>query len=253
VAEVAAHLATLARRRVASDDEQRQRFQHLGDDLAVVWQPPTAPVELTKRMVRTVLHEIIIDTTQEPPEQRLTLHWQGGVHTELRVPRNRVGQHRYVTAPEVLELIRALSKVGQDQTIAATLHRWGSRTATGKTWRAHSVASMRYTPRLPPVAKGQEWLTLEQAAQQLGGSGTVIRRLIRHGLLPARQVVPLAPWMIHASDLARLAVQTEVQAVQVGRRSPGLRPGQAAAPARDAHAVASPAETCSLHLMSGER
>lgn len=167
VAEVEVHLATLASQRVTIDDEQRQRFQHLGDDLAVVWQHPAASVELKKRIVRTVLQEIIIDTTQEPPEHRLTLHWQGGVHTALRVPRNRVGQHRYVTAPEVLELIGELSKVCQDQTIAATLNRLGYRTATGKTWRAHSVASMRYTHRLPHVAQGQEWLTLEQAAQQL--------------------------------------------------------------------------------------
>src|SRR2546426_7419327 len=123
VAEVESHLANVASRRVAIDDEQRQRCQHLGDDLAVVWQHPTAPVELKKRMVRTVLQEILIDTTQEPPEHRLTLHWQGGVHTELRVPRNRVGQHRYVTAPEVLELIGELSKVCQDQTIAATRNR----------------------------------------------------------------------------------------------------------------------------------
>ena len=190
MAEVEAHRATLASHRVAINDEQRQRFQHLGDDMAVVWQHPTAPVERTKRMVRTVLHAIIIDTTQEPPEQRWTLHWQGGVHTEIRVPRNRVGQHRSVTAPEVLALIRARSKICQDRTIAATLNRLGSRTATGKTWRAHSVASMRSTPRLPHVAKGQEWLSLEHAAPHLGVSGTVIRRLIRHGTLPARQGVP---------------------------------------------------------------
>ena len=49
VAEVEAHLATLASRHVAINDEQHQRFQHLGDDLAVVWQHPTAPVELKKR------------------------------------------------------------------------------------------------------------------------------------------------------------------------------------------------------------
>jgi len=258
VAEVEVHFATLASQRVTIDDEQRQRFQHLGDDLAVVWQHPAASVELKKRMVRTVLQETIIDTTQEPPEHRLTLHWQGGVHTELRVPRNRVGQHRDVTAPEVLELIGELSKVCQDQTIAATLNRLGYRTATGKTWRAHSVASMRYTPRLPHVAQGQEWLTLEQAAQQLGIRATVIRRLIRHGTLPARQVVPLAPWIIHASDLALLAVQTEGQAVQVGRRSPGRRPsqpalpGQGPSPAGGAQAMASPAEACSRKLMAGE-
>jgi DNA invertase Pin-like site-specific DNA recombinase len=252
VAEVEAHLATLASQRVALDDEQRQRFQHLGDDLAIVWQHPAVSVELKKRIVRTVLQEIIIDTTQEPPEHRLTLHWQGGVHTELRVPRNRVGQHRYVTAPAVLELICELSKVCQDQTIAATLNRLGYRTATGKTWRAHSVANMRYTHRLPHVTKGQEWLTLEQAAQHLGVRAPVLRRLIRHGTLPARQVVPGAPWIIHVRDLALLAVQTEVQAVRGGRRSPGRHPGQAASPPRDAPAVAAPAEARRLQLRLGE-
>jgi len=125
VAEVEAHLATLASQRVTIDDEQRQRFQHLGDDLAIVWQHPAASVELKKRIVRTVLQEIIIDTTQEPPEHRLTLHWPGGVPTERRVPRQRVGQHRYGTAPEVLELLGALSKVCQAQTIAAPLKRLG--------------------------------------------------------------------------------------------------------------------------------
>ena len=111
---------------------------------------------------------------------------------------------------------------------------------------------MRSTPRLPHVATGQEWLTLEHAAPQLGGRATVLRRLIRHGTRPARQGVPLAPWIIHASDLALLAVQPEVPAVQVGRRAPSLRPGQASSPAGDAYAVASPAETCRLNLRSGE-
>ena len=53
--EVEAHLATLASQRMAIDDEQRQRFQPLGDALAVVWQHPAASVELKKRIVRTVL------------------------------------------------------------------------------------------------------------------------------------------------------------------------------------------------------
>jgi hypothetical protein len=66
VAEVEAHLATLVSRRVAIDDEQCDRLQRLGDDLAVVWQHPAAPGERKKRIIRTVLQEMIIDTTQEP-------------------------------------------------------------------------------------------------------------------------------------------------------------------------------------------
>jgi hypothetical protein len=66
-------------------------------------------------------------------------------------------------------------------TMAATLNRLGYRTGTGKTWRAHSVACVRYQYRLPNFPKGTDWVTLNQAAQQLGGSATVIKRLITKG------------------------------------------------------------------------
>jgi hypothetical protein len=206
VAEVEAQLATLARRRSTLSEEQRQRLLTLGQDLTVVWAHPTASAALKKRLLRTVLHEIRIDTRQEPPEHLLRLHWHGGVHTELRVARNTVGKHDRATPLQALEVIRELSKVCHDQTIAATLHRLGYRTGTGKTWRAHSVACVRYQYRLPHFPKEYDWLTLEQAAARLGVSATVIRRLIAQGTLPASQVVPSAPWIIHACDLQRLVL-----------------------------------------------
>ena len=124
-AAVEAHRAPLARPRVTLDDEQRPRCQPLGAALAVVWQPPAAAVERTKRRVRPVLQESIRATTPEPPAPRLTRPWHGGVPPELRVPRQRGGQPRSVTAPEVLALRGALSKVCQAQTSAATLQRLG--------------------------------------------------------------------------------------------------------------------------------
>jgi hypothetical protein len=129
-----------------------------------------------------------------------------------------------------MEVIRALSKVGRAQTSAATLNRLGYRTGTGKTWRAHSVACVRYQYRLPNFPKEHDWLTLAQAAAPLGVSATVIRRLSAQGTLPASQGVPAAPWIIHARDLTLLALETEVQAVQMGRRHPGRRPRQPALP-----------------------
>jgi DNA invertase Pin-like site-specific DNA recombinase len=256
VAEVEAQLAALASRRITLSDEQRHRLLTLGQDLTAVWHHPTASEALKKRMLRTVLHEILIDTLQEPPEHLLQLHWHGGVHTELRVARNTAGKHGRATAQQALEVIRELSKVCRDQTIAATLNRLGYRTGTGKTWRTHSVACVRYQYRLPNFPKEHDWLTLEQAAAQLGVSATVIRRLIAQGTLPASQVVPTAPWIIYASDLKLLAVETEVQAVQVGRH-PSLRPRQPALPgqvslqAGDAHASLSPTDTCSPKLRPG--
>jgi hypothetical protein len=152
-----------------------------------------------------------------------------------------------------------LSQVHRDLTMAATLHRLGSRTGTGTTWRAHRVACVRYPYRLPHFAKGHDWLTRKQAAQPLGVSATVVKRCIAQGTFPAHQVVPQAPWIIQRTDLALPAVQAEGQVVRTGRRQSGLRPGQPewpcqACPQAGADpAAASPVETRSSKRLSGEQ
>jgi excisionase family DNA binding protein len=234
VTEVEAQLATLERQQIVLSEEQLHGLLRLGQDLSVVWHHVSAPEALKKRILRTVLHEIIIDTTQEPPEHLLSLHWHGGVHTALRVARNTAGKHGRATNPDVIAVIRELSKVCQDLTLAATLNRLGYRTGTGKSWRAHSVACVRYQYRLPNYPKGKDWLTLKQAAAQLGVSKTVLIRLLAQGTLPASQVVPQAPWIIQRSALDLPAVQAEVQAVRAGRR-PRLLRGPSEVPVDSSH------------------
>jgi hypothetical protein len=227
--------ATLKSQQITLSEEQRQGVLHVGQDLRAVWQHPAAPATLKKRLLRTGLYEMIIHTTQEPPEHILPRHWQGGGHPELRVARNAAGTHGRATTPDVLAVIRELSKVCQDLPLAATLNRLGYRTGTGKTWRAHSVACVRYQYRLPNYPKGKDWLTLRQAAAQLGGRKTVIVRLIAQGTWPASQVVPQAPWIIQRSDLALTTVHAAVQAVQAGRRRPRLRPKPSEVPVDSSH------------------
>ena len=111
-------------------------------------------------------------------------------------------------------------------TIAATLNRLGYRTGTGKTWRAHSVSSLRYTHRLPNYIKGKDWLTVEQTAAALNVSETVIRRLIKQRILPANQVIESTPWIIARDDLESPRVQAEIQAVRQGRQLPKTSPDQ---------------------------
>jgi len=224
-----------------------------------VWHHAAAPEALKKRILRTVLYESMIDKTSEPSAYLLRLHWQGGGHTELRVARHAPGKHGRATDHDVIGVIAELSKVHCDLTMAATLNRLGYRTGTGKTWRAHSVACVRYQDRLPNFAKGHDWLTLKQAAQQLGVSATGVKRCIAQGTLPAHQVVPQAPWIIQRTALALPAVQAEVQVVRTGRRPSGLRPDQPewpcqACPQAGADpAAASPVETRSSKLLSGEQ
>jgi chromosome segregation ATPase len=44
--------------------EQRQQLLALGDDLEQLWDHPRSPATLKKRILRTVLQEVIADTTE---------------------------------------------------------------------------------------------------------------------------------------------------------------------------------------------
>jgi hypothetical protein len=57
--------------------EQREQLLTLGDDLEQLWDDPGSPVTQKKRIMRTVLQEVIADTTDEPPAVHLRLHWTG--------------------------------------------------------------------------------------------------------------------------------------------------------------------------------
>ena len=165
-------------------EEQRVQLQTLGSDLTTAWNHPETDVRLRKRIIRTVLKEVILNNIDNPPRHELRMHWHGGVHTQLRIRHNAPGQHGRAAHPDVHELIRELSKVAEDKTIAAVLNRLGNKTGQGKSWHANRVANLRPYHRLPSYHKRDDWLTLEKAATRLGVSNTVVSRLIKQGILP---------------------------------------------------------------------
>ncbi len=210
------------------DENLRERLLQLGEDLSAAWNSPDAPVELKKRILRTVLTEIIVDVSDDPPEIQMGLHWQGGVHTRLHIPKNRTGKHRRSTDQKVVDLVRELAKVCPDRSIASILNRLGYRTGTGKTWIETRVRSLRSYYKIEAVSsqKDRPWLTLADAADELGVSSSSVRKLIRLKILPAKQVVPHAPWVIERSDLELKPVQEAAQAIREGRRIPRCAPQQ---------------------------
>ena len=152
------------------------------------------------------------------------------MHREIKVSRNTTGQKAGDTEKTALELIEELSKVCNDQAIAATLNRLGYQTGGAKTWRLHSVHTARSYHRLKNHGNTDEWLTVDQAATSSTVSHTVIRRLIREGTLPATQLEPATPWIIERDALSLPAVQAAVIAVQQGRQLPKIDPQQAEFP-----------------------
>jgi DNA invertase Pin-like site-specific DNA recombinase len=226
VATLEARTAAMGEQSAHIGDERKTELMELGDDVGILWDHPDAPVQLKKRILRTVLNEIIVQSERESRTHRLILHWAGGVHTELFVERNPTGQHRRKADRTVIDLVSELSKVCPDKAIAAILNRLGYKTGQEKNWNASRVAGLRGYHNVDPFQRQDGWVTREQAAELLNVSNTVIKRLIDERVLPATQVVQCAPWVIDRKDLGLPAVQAQVQAVRCGRRLPSTLPGQ---------------------------
>jgi hypothetical protein len=175
----------------------------LGDDFAVVWQSAACPPELKKKILRTVLEEIIVTHDEASDTLSFVLHWAGGTHTALTMPKPRssVGQP---TALEDLELIRRMAvRYGDDQ-IAGVLNKLGRRTGKGRRWNQERVATARRTHEIPGRTRAipdPDILSLGRAAREFQVSDTTIKRLVTSGLLTVEQVAPWAPWEIRRADL----------------------------------------------------
>jgi DNA invertase Pin-like site-specific DNA recombinase len=202
--------------------EQRDHLLALGDDLERLWDHPGSPPALRKRILRTVLQEVVANTIEDPPSVHLKLHWAGGAHTELTVRKNRTGYHNRVNSEEVTELIRDLALVSEDTLIVSILNRLGYRTGSGNTWTEKRVQHVRHTKGFPvcPPPEQRRWLTMRQAASALDVSEAVVRRLILQKTLPAKQIVKFAPWMIERNDLDLHGVHRAIRLVKQGRRDP---------------------------------
>ena len=188
-------------------------FADLAGELSAAWNAPKVSMRARQQLLRTLITDIVADVDDETREVILTIHWRGGQHSELRVRKPRTGEHGRTTVEDALEVVRSMAGRWPDEHIAATLNRMGLTTGQGNTWTAKRVYTARRLHRIRAyrsAEKGGAWLTLREAAKELGVSGHMIRRLIAASILPAVQVVRGAPHQIRTDDLASPAVTAAI-------------------------------------------
>lgn len=197
-------------------DAEREEILALGTDLPRLWNHPASSSATRKRILRTVIEEIIV--TVEPGQLRLKLHWKGGDHTTLEVAKNRTGQHRWKTDAATETLICDLARLLPDRNIASILNRLDVRTAKGFTWTQQRVRTFRHDHGVAVYREGERAergeVILHEAASRLGISKMTVVRLIKDGLLPAKQTCIGAPYVIRQVDLDLPAVK---RAIEKGR------------------------------------
>jgi DNA invertase Pin-like site-specific DNA recombinase len=186
--------------------EQQRELMALAQDLPATWNHPATSSEIKKRILRTVLNEIVASVADD--RITLVLHWAGGDHTEIRFKRNTSGQHRFATDRETQDLIRDLARVLPDKAIASLLNRLGRPTGHGHGWTSNRVCTFRNRHGVDVYRDGERQergeLTLDETSKKLGVSEMSIIRYIRRGSLAAKQACPGAPWVIKESDVDAL-------------------------------------------------
>jgi hypothetical protein len=172
---------------------------------------------LKKRIVRTLIHEVIAyidgEAADGSGEIVLIIHWMGGIHTEVRLPRRWRGQ-RNSTPGDVVEAITRLTRIANDDLIAGLLNRNGLRTGNGNRWTRERVCSLRSHRKIPafhPVPDGVEpWLNLTRAAALLGIAPKTLRLAAQAGRITADHPLPDGPWLFKRTELQGSAGQSVV-------------------------------------------
>jgi len=194
--------AEFDQRWAATEIPSQELLVALAQDLPRVWNTSTDS-RLKQRIMHIVLREIIADFDEQRQEVTLVLHWAGGRHSEVRWLKNAYGwPGRGPVAAE--EVIRKMAAEFSDHQIASTLNRKILGEGPGSGWTAKTVAQFRAKHKLSGYCvadSGSPSLTLEAAAKRLQVNVSLIRRLIRWGILTARQAVSGAPWQIPTTAL----------------------------------------------------
>ena len=142
----------------------------LASNPKTVWDVPTTDARLKQRIVRTLVHEVVADIDDAASEIVLIVQWEGGAHSELRLPKRRRGQ-RNSTSADIIQAVRQLVLIASDNLIAGLLNCNGLNTGNGNRWTRERVTSMRSNYHIPvfkPADDGIEpWLNLGNAAKLL--------------------------------------------------------------------------------------
>jgi hypothetical protein len=190
--------------------------------LESIW--PQADVRLKKRIVRTLIHEVVVDVDNATSEIVLVIHWKGGVHTEIRVPRRRRGENTTHTSREAIDAVRQLVRICPDLVIAGVLNRNDLRTGRGNFWTQERVTALRSHHQIPVYSSerraAEGWMTLTEAAAFVGVSPGTLRLAVERNEIVAEHPLPNGPWIFYRNSLGGDAVSELVARARARRGYP---------------------------------
>jgi DNA invertase Pin-like site-specific DNA recombinase len=216
VAQLEQRLARLDAGATSRTKIDRAALMALAHDLPAAWNAPSTDPGTKQRLARILIQEVVIDLDDASNEAVVTIHWNGGRHTEVRVARVRCGRYPEDRHPSPVEVIRKLSGQWPDRELAVTMNRMRCKSADGSSWTTVRVRELRERlgiAAFDPAAPAVKTISVDETARRLQICVGSVLRLIRESVLPATQLMPSAPWQIPVAALESEAVKIGVRGV----------------------------------------
>jgi DNA invertase Pin-like site-specific DNA recombinase len=216
VAELESKIARVDAAATTRPQIDRAGLLALAHDLPAAWNAPGTTERTKQRLTRILIREVVIDQKDDAKEAVVTIHWTGGRHTEVRVSRIRAGRYPEDRHPSPVEVIRNLGGQWPDRELAVTMNRMRCRSADDTTWTTVRVRELRERLGIAPfdpTHPREETISVDETARRLKICVGSVLRLIREGTLPAKQLMPSAPWQVPVAALESETVRIGVRAV----------------------------------------
>jgi DNA invertase Pin-like site-specific DNA recombinase len=189
---------------------------NLARDLPAAWNAASTDTGAKQRLIHILVQEVVCELDEAANEAVLLIHWTGGRHTKVRVPRVKTGRYPGDMAPTAVEALRKLAGHWPDRQLAVSLNRMRCKNNVGETWTTVRVREMRERlgiAEYDPADTDQTMISLMKAAERLGICVGSAKGLALKGILPATQILPGSPWLVPVDALASEAVRIGVQRV----------------------------------------
>ena len=204
-------------------EQQRKRFRKLATDLPALWSHPDTDIRIKKRILQTLIKEIVVDINNHNSINAV-IHWMGGVHTQYQIKRRKKKSlPKNDVFPGLKKVITELAPIVADQDIARILNLLKIKTTSKQSWNSVCVYEFRQQHQIaafdPQQYEKKGWVNLKQAAELLGTFPETILRLIKAKILNARQVIKYSPWIIDKEQLKAPQVLQAINKLKNGTKT----------------------------------
>jgi hypothetical protein len=220
VADLEARLRALDEGVTARPRVDREALLALAQDLPSTWNSEATSPATKQRLTRILIQEVIIDLDVDHHDTVVTIHWTGGRHTALRIPRTKSGRYPSDLHPAPVEVMRKLGGRWPDRELAVTMNRMRCKSSDGKPWttmRARELRERLGIPAFDAASNPRQTISVDETARRLDICVQSVHRLIREGVLPATQAMHSAPWEVPLAALDTEAVRIGVRNVMARR------------------------------------